>query len=1102
MGSEALLQEACELAFAVAREDAEAEPAIEPPGDMRSFLYLARLPRRAIAVAQQAIEDNGDFRSRVASRASEDAVGRAGYLWLHRPIGWAPEFEELTRLAEEDQTTEPVEDDDPSGEIRIATVSPIRGTLDDETPPEPPAVFKAGSLGLAPVGGDQEEVGEPDVDVADLDSEADAIETELTSLRGLVDRLAGERELVLASPSGEEVTSSINNEDEIFALRSDVESFKHELAIAQSDLAVARQEREEAQRQQSDALRKQVELERELSGVREERASIENESSEAQVSLIALEDRLKRATGSIDDLQRERDIAQSHLETMTTERNQLREDRSAMKAERDDLSLRLEEVREKTGGVDVGELTSSNRSLTQELEATSRELARMIAQVENYEEQIRVTTSRADTLKTEKIELSSRLADAELSLDTTRTQHEALKSDSERLAAEVGTLRAERDSLQTQLTELQESLSDVLGEQAESRARNDADRKSLNELRVERDVLLARMNDIEQADRNFETRIQSLNKERDDLVAIRDDLINERGQLRGEAAAAGSARTQMQSKIDELEGRLGPMETELQAERRQREELANRLLELDDMAATNEKELERIGVERDELRTTVERLQDERVDANQLRVDRDNLKEQLRVAERRLEEESGRHKMSSNELSERLATLETERTTLEQNYAEAQGELDSVRKEAEEASRELARLRVELDKDKAEREGSLAEADRQRSELDERLASLEQERAELKEKLSEADRLRGEAERLRSESDRQREQTEEQRIDAERRRAEAESAAALANDAKRRAEDRANRLASSESMASFVAPAAADQTLQVPSLLGDLDVDDGGFSTDADEVAVDADLAESPLIGPDEEVMESDSLDTAADVVDMDERRSFNGGEVDEVVEEAEPEEDELDEISKLISETVTGFDDSGAPLDSGSSAVPAALVGSGIGLAPPSVFADGNGSADLTEAGNRRRIEIPADVYDDEMAMAQFVVSSPDVVLLVDGDSVAKLGWPSLPVSQQRDALVTYLADLASSSGANPDVVFDGRLGDADSLPASRAVRIRLSTPPTEPTAALDELVSAYPEQWPIALVTDDQDLATSALTRGATVLNNGQLLDLFIAQ
>jgi hypothetical protein len=223
-------------------------------------------------------------------------------------------------------------------------------------------------------------------------------------------------------------------------------------------------------------------------------------------------------------------------------------------------------------------------------------------------------------------------------------------------------------------------------------------------------------------------------------------------------------------------------------------------------------------------------------------------------------------------------------------------------------------------------------------------------------------------------------------------------------------------------------------------------------------------------------------------------------------------EPDELDEISELISATVSGFDN---PVES---TVPQSPVFEDQNLlgddmsAPPSVFGAGDhlpasgfdepfGGEDYP-AGGRRQIDIPADIVDDEIAVALHVVSSPDVVLLVDGDSVAKLGWPSLPVAQQRDALVTYLADLSASSGAAPDVVFDGRIGDDDSLPVSRAVRIRLSTPPTEPAAALDELVSAYPDQWPIALVTDDGALAESARERGAVVLNNGQLLDLFIAQ
>jgi len=44
-----------------------------------------------------------------------------------------------------------------------------------------------------------------------------------------------------------------------------------------------------------------------------------------------------------------------------------------------------------------------------------------------------------------------------------------------------------------------------------------------------------------------------------------------------------------------------------------------------------------------------------------------------------------------------------------------------------------------------------------------------------------------------------------------------------------------------------------------------------------------------------------------------------------------------------------------------------------------------------------RRQVDIPSHLYDDEIELARYVVSSPDVVLLIDGGSVAKMGWPSL---------------------------------------------------------------------------------------------------------
>ena len=150
--------------------------------------------------------------------------------------------------------------------------------------------------------------------------------------------------------------------------------------------------------------------------------------------------------------------------------------------------------------------------------------------------------------------------------------------------------------------------------------------------------------------------------------------------------------------------------------------------------------------------------------------------------------------------------------------------------------------------------------------------------------------------------------------------------------------------------------------------------------------------------------------------------------------------------------------------------------------------------------SGLQRRQQIQP-MAGDPVAVARHTVSSADVVLLVEGDAVASLGWPTLSTSERRGALVSYLADLAAESGAAPDVVFDGSVGGEGELPSSRAVRVRLTAVGVRATTALSELVDAYPLEWPVAVVTDDGELARDAGSRGAAVLDNGQLLDLFIA-
>ncbi len=145
-----------------------------------------------------------------------------------------------------------------------------------------------------------------------------------------------------------------------------------------------------------------------------------------------------------------------------------------------------------------------------------------------------------------------------------------------------------------------------------------------------------------------------------------------------------------------------------------------------------------------------------------------------------------------------------------------------------------------------------------------------------------------------------------------------------------------------------------------------------------------------------------------------------------------------------------------------------------------------------------RVRIEVPAEFDGNSLATIRFVVESDDVVVLVDGDAVAEMGWPDTTVAVRREALVKYLGDLAADTGAAQDTVFSGSLSDGDELPVSRAVRVRITAEGVEPTAALAELVDSYPKEWPVAVVSDDPTLGQFAHSQGATVLTNGQLLDL----
>lgn len=1176
MGSETLLRSACELSYEIARDGAEADPAIEPPPAMREYLYVTDLAEPALTVAQQAIEDDPAFRRRVASMAREADVGRAGYLWLHRPIGWAAEFEELSSDPEESNGV-----DDRGGyadnghDASGFDIDPGRTT-------DLPA-GAASALGFGSVDG---LAAQPSLDAADDEpeqrSEANAFEDELSSLRGLVDRLSSERRAV--STSVRRVEADVQaSRTQPSSFDGDIYSLQSELDAMKGDLAQARAERDTAVQQRSESLTRQLELERELERSRELRAELEREHEEVDLGVIELRESLARAEATVASMEDDRADLENRVGDLSTTSEALNRQIAQMAEEHTASATGLQ------GEID--RLTGENETLTVDraelqglVDNFETDLGELKTQLGQATGQAAEAQSLVDALTEEKIDLASRLADTEAMLETTRTQLQAVKADSEAVAADLSSIKAHRDGLASQVDELHSSLSEALNDLAKVRSTSDADRAALKEIRSERDLLRVRVGSLEQIETGLEAKMTNLAAERDTLAAKAEEAARHHTDLLREHRTVSEERDRLVEDVD--------------AARRSTDTTTS---ERDELSV----ELERVRAELTDLRVNRDGLQQQ---VEQLNEENSSLQAQVVEGERLRVEAAENQGHAVSELAQRLSLVENERTRLEADLSEVQGKMAEAVRSAETARSDVATVRSERDSARAELASARERADASSGDgagfpvVDDSMPSTG-----------------GDTDRPSSDAGDQPEQIfslasedgdgQVAALDG------GDSPAAIATS------DGGPDNSVTGSPPAVVAepetetppppppptaedlvaaridappPSAADAVDEpapidiesgmaeaIASGLGSSppEVVEPGESTDAgsdpvadvdDDGEADGDAASSPFrrgrtsrrswgrgtrLRSDDPVDPADALfddgdesaesvaaalaetldaDLGAEPPPVSEVGDVSEDELDTISSElsavvadapVDPDDEDLDEISNLISKTVTDFDPSatgGTPaVGSDSSSVSPIDRGRPRSL-PPSVFNEGADTAggalfggpesdedtSVFPAGGpgpvvagRRQIDIPAEVADDDVEMARHVVSSPDVVLLVDGDAVAKMGWPSLPVAQQRDALVSYLADLSATLGAAPDVVFDGRIGEEESLPASRSVRIRLSTPPTEPAAALDELVDAYPEQWPIAIVTDDTELGRSATERGAVVLNNGQLLDLFIS-
>jgi predicted RNA-binding protein with PIN domain len=99
------LRGAIELAFAVAVAGTRMRPPLPSPPSLRPYLRFQKLPPAALGPVRKAVETDDEFRQRVAAVATEELVGRAGWLWLHRPDDWSIELDTLLAAEAEESAS-------------------------------------------------------------------------------------------------------------------------------------------------------------------------------------------------------------------------------------------------------------------------------------------------------------------------------------------------------------------------------------------------------------------------------------------------------------------------------------------------------------------------------------------------------------------------------------------------------------------------------------------------------------------------------------------------------------------------------------------------------------------------------------------------------------------------------------------------------------------------------------------------------------------------------------------------------------------------------------------------------------------------------------
>ncbi|HET7487063.1 MAG TPA: NYN domain-containing protein [Acidimicrobiales bacterium] len=231
--ADGLLRRALQLAVDVARVGYRSTPPVEPPRAVRKLVtFVGRLPDAALPLVRRALDEDAEFRGRVAELADEEELGRAGWLFVTRPEGWEHELALVTEDAERRALAEREEREERSARKRLAHAEAATNRAEE-------AAAKArGELAAATA-----ELAAERRQRRDIQEEAARLGRRVTSLEG--ERDSARRRADAAAADAERLGSELD------AARRDLEEARAAAAALRAEAEAA------ALRARADQLRKE-----------------------------------------------------------------------------------------------------------------------------------------------------------------------------------------------------------------------------------------------------------------------------------------------------------------------------------------------------------------------------------------------------------------------------------------------------------------------------------------------------------------------------------------------------------------------------------------------------------------------------------------------------------------------------------------------------------------------------------------------------------------------------------------------------------------------------------------------------------------------------